>query len=284
MKIRSSRDTSRAPGTATGQIARDLQHIGAFAALCALCTFTAAARAATPDITGMWMYRFKESREALVEDHLTQRARDLLAEHRRGETLGHVRGVANMKCLPSGFPALMMWRSPIQIMRGFGRIAINTEHDPGNDEPRTIYLNQPQARDPDPSWNGHSVGRWDGKLLVVDTIGLNGRGEFQLPLTASAHVVERIRLENGGRLLVDQMTIEDPAFFTQPYTFTIRFDRMPDSAERMEAVCEPDLEAIKDVDLQAVRNFDLEAARMLDPDQQYNAAEADSLRKKPLNQ
>ncbi len=46
---------------------------------------------------------------------------------------------------------------------------------------------------------------------------------------------------------------------------------MPDTAERMEAVCEPDLEAIAAVDLQKAKDIDIEAARMLNPDDRYNA-------------
>ncbi|MFT3906855.1 MAG: hypothetical protein QM718_11165 [Steroidobacteraceae bacterium] len=282
---KSSTAAMRSRSTATVQKRAPMRHIGATVALCVASSVTSlSATAAPPDITGMWTYRFKESREAVSEDGLTALARDFVAQHKRGESLGHVRNVANMKCLPAGFPALMMWRSPIQIMQGFGRIAINTEHDPGNDEPRTIYLDREQSKDPDPSWNGHSVGKWVGNTLVVDTVGLNGRGGFQVPLTSTTHVVERFHVENGGKLLVDEMTFEDPVVFTRPYKMTIRFDRMPNTAERMEAVCEPDLDALKETDLQAIKDFDSEAARMLDPDEQYNSAETESLHKKPLNQ
>ncbi len=240
--------------------------------------------AATPDITGMWIYRFADSSEALSADGLTPLGQRYVEGQKRALAADHVRNVANMKCLPTGFPALMTWRSPIQIMEGFGRLSITTEHDPGNDEPRTIYLAVPQAEDPDPSWNGHSVGYWEGNTLVVDTIRLNGRGRFHnFPVTTTMHAVERIRLENNGALLVDEITFEDPAIFVRPFKLTLRYDRMANATERMEAVCEPDLLALGEVDLEAIREFDSEAARMLDPDQQYNKSEAESLRASPLS-
>lgn len=283
MSIKLIRTALPAFGTAIVQRRRLAQHIGAIAGIaCACVLFAGPASAATPDITGMWVYRFAESSEALSADGLTSRGREWVAKQQRGMAAGHVRNVANMKCLPTGFPALMTWRSPIQIMQSFGRIAIITEHDPGNDEPRTIYLNRTQDNEADPSWNGHSVGKWQGNTLIIDTVALNGRGHFRFPLTDTTHVVERIHLENNGRLLVDEMTFDDPAVFARPYKMTIRFDRMPDTTERLEAVCEPDLDALKETDLQAISDFDDEAARMLDPELQYNTAETSSMQKQPL--
>lgn len=230
------------------------------------------AATAPMSILGMWQFRFRESPAAPPPDVLTAVGRNYLELRQQAQAAGHVRDVANMKCLPTGFPQLMLWRSPLEIMQSFGRVSIITEHDPGNDEPRTIYLNKPQSKDPDPSWNGHSVGHWRGQTLVIDTVGLNGRGTFLFPITASTHTVELLSLEHGGKILDDRMTFDDPMVFVKPYTVTVRYDRMPNDAERMEAVCEPDLDAISHVDLNAVKAYDGEAARMLDPQLQYNAA------------
>ena len=239
----------------------------------------AAPAAATPDITGMWQIRLSKSADDLGDaksasgaPRLTAAAQAWVERRKAAQQNGFVRGVANMKCLPTGFPELMQWRSPIMIMQGFGRIAIVTEHDPGNDEPRTIYLNRPHPAPLDPSWNGDSVGRWEGQTLVVETVGLNGRGNLAVaPITEKTTAVERFTLENGGKTLVDSLTLTDPAVFAQPYTIVWRYDRMPDTAERMEAVCEPDLDAIAAVDLNTAKNVDAEAARMLDPNERYNA-------------
>lgn len=235
---------------------------------------------AAPDITGMWQIRLSQSAEdsgdaksAGDAPKLTASAQAWVDRRTSAEKGGFVRNIANMKCLPTGFPSLMQWRSPIMIMQGFGRIVIVTEHDPGNDEPRSIYLNRGHADPVDPSWNGDSVGHWEGDTLVVDTIGLNGRSDAGFaPITEKTRVTERFMLENAGKTLVDTLTFSDPDVFTEPYSIAWRFDRLPDTAERMEAVCEPDLDALAAADLKALQHVDTEAARMLDPQLHYNAS------------
>ncbi|MEO6376943.1 MAG: hypothetical protein ABIO37_02860, partial [Caulobacteraceae bacterium] len=121
-------------------------------------------------------------------------------------------------------------------------------------------------------WNGYSVGKWQGDVLVVETKGLSDRGSLPggVPRTTKTSVTERFHLENGGKLLIDEMTFEDPVTLTKPWTVALKYDRMPEDSERFEAVCEPDLDALKAVDLKALAEIDSEAARMLDPTKQYN--------------
>jgi hypothetical protein len=237
------------------------------------------AAAATPDITGMWNLRYSEWQA----DHpaptpmLTKAASDLLDRQAIADRAGHVRHVGNMKCLPPGFPGMMLYRTPIEVMQSFGRIGITAESAV---EPRTIYLDKAQPDPLDPSWNGHSVGHWEGDTLVVETAGLNGRtrglwniGRVLPPSSDQARYTERFQLEDGGKVLAVLFTVTDPVNYAQPYNITVHYDRMPDDAERMEAVCEVDLDALAHVDLKALKDVDPEAARMLDPAQQYNAVE-----------
>ena len=74
--------------------------------------------------------------------------------------------------------------------------------------------------DPVPSWNGYSVGTWDGDTLVVRTIGF--RDDLWLdmagsPLTDAAQMTERIRRPNFGTLDV-QITVDDRKAYTKPWT------------------------------------------------------------------
>ncbi|HEX7874047.1 MAG TPA: hypothetical protein VF475_14120 [Sphingobium sp.] len=237
------------------------------------------AQAATPDITGMWNFRYSEwgDGHSAPAPSLTPAADASLKRHEAAMLAGHVRGVSNMKCLPVGFPGIMLYRTPMQIMAGFGRIDITAE---SSVEPRTIYLGKAQPDPVDPSWNGHSVGHWEGDTLVVDTVGLNGRARGlwnlgrPMPETSeSAHFTERMRVEDGGKVLSVTFTVTDPVNYAAPYSVTVHYDRMPDDTERMEAVCEVDLDALAAVDLKAIKDVDAEAARMLDPDLQYNPTE-----------
>ena len=106
---------------------------------------------------------------------------------------------------------------------------------------RRIYINQNHPGNLRPTWNGHSVGQWEGDTLVVDTIGYNDKSWLysdRWPHTESMHVVERFRMVENGKFLEIQTTVEDPKAFTSPYTFT-RYSQKTD-AERGEDVCNQD--------------------------------------------
>jgi hypothetical protein len=97
---------------------------------------------------------------------------------------------------------------------------------------RQVFLDgRPLPDDPDPTWNGYSVGRWDGDALVVNTIGfrddtwLDRNGS---PMTAAAKVTERFRRINFGRLEID-VTVDDPKAYTRPWTVTLTQQLAPDT-------------------------------------------------------
>ena len=243
------------------------------AAASALLVHGAASAAATPSITGMWDYQGRvQGASRVAPPPVTPAIRALLDRKRAARPKDVTRSVSNMLCLPTGFPQMMMWKSPIEILESPGRVSVLSEHDPGNDEPRTIYLNRAMPAAPDPSWNGYSIGKWEKGDLVVTTIGLNDRGNLPggVPRTPTAKIVEHFHLLDGGKTLTDTLTITDQAVLTAPYSVTLRYTRMPIDSERYEAVCEPDLDALKLVDLKKASQYDDEAARLLDPNQQYN--------------
>ena len=72
-----------------------------------------------------------------------------------------------------------------------------------------------------PSREGHSIGRWENDVLVVDTVGfLPGTLLGQTPHSAQLHVVERFSVDPATTTLKREVTAEDPLFFTAPYTRT----------------------------------------------------------------
>jgi hypothetical protein len=74
--------------------------------------------------------------------------------------------------------------------------------------------------------SGDSIGRWEGQILVVDTIGREaGPIGDRNQLSDQAHFVERIRLISKDRM-EDQMTIEDSVAFAHPWKVTLTFRRM----------------------------------------------------------
>jgi len=71
----------------------------------------------------------------------------------------------------------------------------------------------------EPTRAGHSIGRWDGDVLVVDTIGfLPGTLRGVTPHSEQMHVVERFSLDTATMMLKRDYTVEDPLFFTETYT------------------------------------------------------------------
>ena len=89
-----------------------------------------------------------------------------------------------------------------------------------------------------PSWVGHSIGRWEGETLVVDTIGFNDRGWTwrAYPRTEQFHMTERYRRPDFDHLEV-HVTFEDPGVFTRPWSQTMTWNLLPNE-ELMEYVCE----------------------------------------------
>jgi hypothetical protein len=104
---------------------------------------------------------------------------------------------------------------------------------------RQVFLDgRPHPPDVQPSWLGHSIGRWENDTLVIDTIGLNDRVWQDLagrPQTEKAHIVERYRRPDLGHLEVE-ITIDDPGAYTRPWKVRRRLDLAPDD-EILEYIC-----------------------------------------------
>ena len=87
---------------------------------------------------------------------------------------------------------------------------------------RTIHLNVAQHPvDIRPSRAGHSIGTWEGDVLVVDTVGFEPgilSADGRLPHSDQLHVVERFALDANGRSLTRSWVAEDPLYFEGEYT------------------------------------------------------------------
>ena len=93
-------------------------------------------------------------------------------------------------------------------------------------------------KDPNPTWQGYSVGRWDGDTLVVDSIGFNDKsmvGRPGYPHTEALRVTERYRRRDFGHIDL-QMTIDDPKAYTRSWTIHTELVLEADT-ELLEYVC-----------------------------------------------
>jgi hypothetical protein len=92
--------------------------------------------------------------------------------------------------------------------------------------------------DPDPTWMGDSIGKWEGDTLVVDTVGFNDKTEISgFKHSEALHMVERFSRPNYDTLQYEA-TLEDPNVFVRPFTVTRSFALRPDLNKVDEFVCE----------------------------------------------
>ena len=147
-------------------------------------------------------------------------------------------------CRPYGFPRMMAVASyPLEILPTPGQITMVTE---AFSEVRRVYMNQQQLPidEVPPGYYGHSVGRWEGDTLVVDTVGIKESvpGYNGMPHSPQMRIVERIRLV-APDVLHDQITIEDPVVLEKPMTYTLVYRRLPDY-KMVEFICENNREYV----------------------------------------
>jgi hypothetical protein len=113
----------------------------------------------------------------------------------------------------------------------------------GQNLSRTVHLDQ-QAHPAGvaPSLLGHSIGRWEGGTLVVDTVAFEPHAVGVMIGVASGpqkHLVERFTLAQDRRHLRYDVTIEDPASLTAPASFSVQWEYRPDLAPSGVA-CNPE--------------------------------------------
>jgi hypothetical protein len=105
--------------------------------------------------------------------------------------------------------------------------------------PRQVFLDgRGHPKDFNPAWMGHSIGRWDGDTLVVDTTGFNDKAWFSaggIPHTEKMHITERYRRVDLGHLEIE-FTIEDPDTFVKPWVIK-RVAELAPNEEIQEYVC-----------------------------------------------
>jgi hypothetical protein len=105
---------------------------------------------------------------------------------------------------------------------------------------RQIFLDgRDLPRDPNPTWMGYSVGRWDGDTLVVTTAGFNDRTWLDFaghPHSEGLKITERLRRSRFGRLEL-QVTLEDPAVYAKPIAVSAGGNFVADT-DLIEYVCE----------------------------------------------
>jgi hypothetical protein len=88
---------------------------------------------------------------------------------------------------------------------------------------------------------GHSIGKYEGDTLVVDTVGLNDKTRIDRaghPHSDALHFVERIRRVNP-KALEYEVTFDDLKAYKKPWTRKTSLDLLPPGFQLLEGVlCE----------------------------------------------
>jgi len=190
-----------------------------------------------PDFSGLWRNdagdRYYNNITADLRAEDVAPWAEALAQKRR---LQFGKDSMETRCLPMG-PALMTTRYRMARIVQTPTLVAFLYDDMTH---REIFMDgRALEPDPNPTWMGYSVGRWDGDVLVVDSNGYTDRSWLDFdghPHTEALKITERYTRRNVGQIDV-QVTMTDPKAYLKPITFTIPVKLQADT-ELIESVCE----------------------------------------------
>lgn len=139
-------------------------------------------------------------------------------------------------CLPLGYTRSISSPMPVEIVQRPDRTVLLYEM---NNTFHVIFTDgRPHPKDLEPTWFGHSIGKWNGDVFTVDTVGFNDKTRVDTqghPHTDALHVIETFKLTDADHIAYE-MTIEDPKAYTRPWKNTRTFTKRKDW-EIMEYNC-----------------------------------------------
>jgi hypothetical protein len=186
------------------------------------------------DLSGLWQrispkYRRNIAAD-LTPDEIQPWARKLVEE--RMEDLG--KDHMSVRCLPWG-PSYSTSERLVKFVQTPGLILMLDE---GLTYRQVFMDGRPLEKEPNPSWSGYSVGRWEGDTLVVESFGFNEETWLDAaghPHTEALRMTERYRRRDFGHMDIE-VTFEDPAVYARPLKVGLSAELHPDT-ELLEAVC-----------------------------------------------
>jgi hypothetical protein len=182
-----------------------------------------------PDFGGLWEVTFGGGPRGGGEPpSLTPPYAAMLQEYQAATQRGEIEDGPSANCVPNGMPSIMTQPYPIEILFTPGKVTILIE---AYAQWRQIFTDgREHPEDPDLTFNGHSIGHWEGDTLVVDTVGFTTdtfMGGGGMRHSDKMHIVERFKLAGPDRLEV-QTTVDDAEALTKPFTRTAAYGRHRD--------------------------------------------------------
>jgi len=191
-----------------------------------------------PDWAGIWTFDFSGPRGVKPEEPvLTPTSAAELKALQEAEAKNEEPPTVSANCLPPGMPTIMFQPYDVEFLFTPGRVTIIQE---AYMQVRRVFTDgRGHPPDVDPTFNGHSIGHWEGDTLVVDTIGLGHRtplGFNRLDHGPNLRIVERIHLVAPDKL-EDEMTLTDPDVLEKPWHMARTYTRHRD-LDQLEFICE----------------------------------------------
>jgi hypothetical protein len=217
-------DVTRADG-----LVLPLQHTAA--------SVRAASNALASSIAGTWRPQaagFTALNRAVSSWPTTERGRVELAAARSSNFTTH------SDCIPAGAPMLMVYPVASSIKIEAGAVLFDIDWLGAQ---RVVHVDASHPASLEPSLHGHSIGRWEGDTLVVDTVGFAPHAEgigFGMPSSASKYLIERFTLEPDRKHLRYEAVIEDPVYLVEPLRHAALWEYSP-SLRFSEAPCDLDV-------------------------------------------
>jgi hypothetical protein len=140
-------------------------------------------------------------------------------------------------CQAPGMPSLALGGAdyPVEIVVTPEQITILMELQQQN---RRVFMTLDEH--PEglfPQRNGHSIGRWDGATLIVDTSAIRAITFGAVPHSDRVHVVERWNVIDAGASLSNELTITDPVMYAEPLTLRQVYTRAESGIRMLEYEC-----------------------------------------------
>ena len=183
------------------------------------------------DLSGVWSVERSDPQMLLTKDPLPMQPwAEEKYNYNKDPNNPNARGRNELnpdfRCFPRGPTAA--WQGlehPFEIIQSPRLLHIIFEW--GN-EIRRIWTDGREHPEEFPhTWYGHSIGKWDGDTLVIDTIGINEHTWLDRAghvHSDALHLVERLRRMDANKLVLD-ITVDDPKAYTRPFTARRNFSR-----------------------------------------------------------
>jgi hypothetical protein len=180
------------------------------------------------DLSGMWRAALMRTKRAFRIDDppLLPNAEALVRLYEAFGRTGRIVASARTTCRAGAVNATLIPFDTVTIMQNDEAVTVLFASP---NIVRRLWLNVPHPERVEPSYTGHSVARWEGNTLVVDTIGTNGIAEIDaggagFPSSPELHMVERITKSDDGRVLNLEIMITDPMVLSRPLELQRRWE------------------------------------------------------------